>query len=162
MRTISLEHHWGVIRERISISGTIRPLESERALRAPNFPRTTRHRLECWVQRYIAGTEHHEKKYTKRIKDLAKQRQRAIGNLQHVRGSREDLASLHGDRRGRGREMESLKGISRHATRLLGGGARRQLREEASHILPLPLSFYLHLHPPSTVNDAAQFAWRKN
>lgn len=100
MQTKSLDHqdrHRGMIRERISISGTIRPLEPEKDLPALQIP--TEHLgtvSERWVQRYVAITEHHEKKYAKRIKDLAKRRERAIGNLQHVRGSREGPASLHG------------------------------------------------------------------
>ena len=91
------DHHRGMIRERISISGTIRPLEREKDLPALQIsPENVGTVSERWVQRYVAGTERHEKKYAKRIKDLAKRRERAIGNLQHARGFQEDPASLHG------------------------------------------------------------------
>jgi hypothetical protein len=86
-----------MIRERISITGIIRPLEPEHDLPALQIlPEHLGTVSERWVQRYVASTEHHEKKYRKQIKDLVKRRERA--NVQHVRGSQECLAALHGCR----------------------------------------------------------------
>jgi hypothetical protein len=85
--------HQGMIRERVSISGMIRPLEPEHDLPALQIsPELLGTVSERWVQRYVAGTEHHEKKYAKRIKHLAERHERAIANLQHVHGSQEDSA----------------------------------------------------------------------
>jgi hypothetical protein len=79
-----------MIRERISISGTIRPLEPEHDLPALQIlPEHLGVVSERWVQRYVAGTKHHEKKFANRIKHLTKRRERAIANLQPVRGSEE-------------------------------------------------------------------------
>jgi len=85
-----------MIRERISISGTIRPLEPEHDLPALQIPPEHLGTVsERWVQRYIEGTEHHEKKFANRIKHLAKHRERAMANLQRVRGSQEGSAVTH-------------------------------------------------------------------
>lgn len=83
----------GMIRERVSISGMIRPLEPEHDLPALQIsPEHLGTVSERWVQRYVAGTEHHEKKHAKRIKHLAERHERAIANQQPVRGSQEDSA----------------------------------------------------------------------
>jgi hypothetical protein len=82
-----------MIRERVSISGMIRPLEPEHDILALQIsPEQLGTVSERWVQRYIAGTERHEKKYAKRIKHLAERHECTIANRQHVRGSQEDLA----------------------------------------------------------------------
>jgi hypothetical protein len=93
------DHDQGMIRERISISGIIRPLEPEHDLPALQIlPEHLGIVSERWVQRHIAYTEHHEKKYRKRIKELAKRHECVIADVQHVRGSQECLAALHGCR----------------------------------------------------------------
>ena len=104
-----------MIRERISISGTIRPLEPELDLLALQMPPEHLGNVsERWVQRYVAGTEHQEKKYANRIKHLAKRRKRAIADLQPVRGSEEDSAVSHGwrvrkiTRKRKGKRMSGL------------------------------------------------------
>ena len=81
-----------MIRERVSINGVIRPLEVEQSLPALQImPELVGAVSEHWVYRYIASTEHHEKKYAGRIKHVAKRRERSIDKLQqgsqsHTRG----------------------------------------------------------------------------
>ena len=75
--------HQGIIRERVSINGVIRPLEAEQSLPALQIiPELVGAISEHWVYRYIAGTEHNEKKYAGRIKHVAKRRERSIAKLQ--------------------------------------------------------------------------------
>lgn len=67
----------------MSINGVIRPLEAEQSLPALQvMPELVGAVSEHWVYRYIAGTEHHEKKYAGRIKHVAKRRERSIVKLQ--------------------------------------------------------------------------------
>lgn len=75
--------HQGIIRERVSINGVIRPLEAEQSLPGLQvMPELVGTISEHWVYRYIAGTEHNEKKYAGRIKHVAKRRERSIAKLQ--------------------------------------------------------------------------------
>ena len=78
-----------MIRERVSITGIIRPLEAEQDLPAlqivPEFLGTI---CERWIHRYVASTEHCEKKFASRIKNVAKRRERAIVKLRQSTQSR--------------------------------------------------------------------------
>jgi hypothetical protein len=71
-----------MIRERISIDGIVRSLEAEQDLLAlqitPEFLGTI---SEDWVYRYIAGTEHHAKKFAARIERVAKHHERTVADL---------------------------------------------------------------------------------
>jgi hypothetical protein len=67
----------------VSINGVIRPLEAEQSLPALQIvPELVGAVSEHWVYRYIAGTEHNEKKYTGRIKYVAKRHEHYIAKLQ--------------------------------------------------------------------------------
>jgi hypothetical protein len=71
-----------MIRERVSTKGTIRLLEAERDLPALQImPELLGAISEHWIYRYIAGTEHHEKKFAARIKHVAKHRERTVADL---------------------------------------------------------------------------------
>ena len=72
-----------MIRERVSINGIIRPLEAEQDLTALQItPELLGTVSEHWIYRYIAGTEHHQKKFAACIKRIAKHRERTIAGLQ--------------------------------------------------------------------------------
>jgi hypothetical protein len=72
----------GMIRERVSIQGVIRPLEAEQDLPALQImPEFLGMVSERWLHRYIAGAECHDKKFAARIKDVAKRRERAVTKL---------------------------------------------------------------------------------
>ncbi|KAI0260170.1 hypothetical protein BC834DRAFT_561739 [Gloeopeniophorella convolvens] len=67
-----------MIRERVAINGAIRPLEDEKDLPALQIaPELVGKISERWIWRYLAGTERHEKKYTVRLRDIARRRERA-------------------------------------------------------------------------------------
>jgi hypothetical protein len=71
-----------MIRERVSINGIIRLLEAEQDLPALQImPERLGAISEHWIYRYIAGTEHHEKKFAARIKHVAKHRERTVAGL---------------------------------------------------------------------------------
>ncbi|KAH9167117.1 alpha/beta-hydrolase [Lactarius sanguifluus] len=68
-----------MIRERVSTQGIIRPLEPESELPALQVPLELVGAIaEHAVRRYVAGTAHFEKKFTREIRYIAKQRQQNI------------------------------------------------------------------------------------
>ena len=78
-----------MIRERVSINGVIRPLEAEQALPALQIiPELLGTVSEHWISRYVAGTEHHDKKFAGHIKRVTKRRERTIANLRQGSQSR--------------------------------------------------------------------------
>ena len=67
----------------MSINGVIRLLEAEQSLPALQImPELVSAISEHWVYQYIAGMEHHEKKYTGHIKHVAKCHEHSIAKLQ--------------------------------------------------------------------------------
>lgn len=78
-----------MIRERVSINGVIRPLEAEQSLPALQIiPELLGTVSEHWIYRYVAGTEHHDKKFAGHIKRVTKCRERTIAHLREGSQSR--------------------------------------------------------------------------
>ena len=71
-----------MIRERVAINGTVRPLEAEEDLPALQVdPELLGVVSEIWLSRYITATERLEKKFAVHINNVTTRRERAISNL---------------------------------------------------------------------------------
>ena len=71
-----------MIRERVATNGAVRPLEPERELPAFNVNPAHLGTVPArWAKVYIAAMQRHEKKYSARIRQIARQRERAISLL---------------------------------------------------------------------------------
>src|ERR1700761_1304549 len=86
-----------MIRERVSIQGTIRPLEPETELPAMQVPSE---RIgtpsEHALRRYIAGHARFEKKFARAIQRIAKDRQRQRAQQQHDNHDDDDDSAERG------------------------------------------------------------------
>ena len=82
-----------MIRERVSIQGTIRPLEPETELPAMQVPpERIGTPSEHALRRYIAGHARFEKKFARAIQRIAKDRERQRAQQQHDNHDDDDSA----------------------------------------------------------------------
>ncbi|KAI0301666.1 hypothetical protein B0F90DRAFT_287161 [Multifurca ochricompacta] len=98
--------HQGMIRERVAINGSIRPLESEEdipALQLPPEQLGTVSEYFAWI--YLEFSERQEKKFAAKMRNVAKHRERALSKAQPRHGNTRDM----GDRDREG--INSVDGV---------------------------------------------------